>query len=104
MKIELLYIPDCPNHAASLLRLKSVLAEEGIRSTVQEIPVPDQLTAESLGFPGSPTIRIDGIDIEGSAPSPGLSCRTYAVAAGLEGVPPVELIRRAVRNAGSKLS
>ncbi len=78
--------------------------EEKITAAVVEIPVADQITAERLGFPGSPTVRIDGIDVdEPGAPQTGsLSCRTYAAEGRRQGVPPVELIRRAIQAARNR--
>ena len=52
--------------------------------------------AVSIGFLGSPTVRINGVDVEPSAhqrTSFGLMCRTYE---GNGGVPPEELIDRAI--------
>ncbi|MEO7144953.1 MAG: hypothetical protein ABI165_15760, partial [Bryobacteraceae bacterium] len=55
--------------------------------------------AVHIGFLGSPTVRIDGVDIERSArqrTSFGMMCRTYD---GSGGVPSEELIRRAITEA-----
>lgn len=106
MRVEVLYFEGCPNHAPAVERVRSVLAEEGISATVIQIEVPDTKAAESLRFLGSPSIRINGLDLEGTgvvnAEAIGLSCRTYFCDSIREGVPPVELIRRAVRNAKGK--
>ena len=100
MKIEILYVATCPNHRLATERVNQVLAREDARAPIEEVEVRDQAMAESLGFPGSPTIRIDGRDIEpqGSSGAPGLACRLYRDSeAGLSGVPSLEAIRRAVR-------
>lgn len=102
MKVEVFYFQGCPNHWPAVERVRNVLAEEGISSDVLQIEVPDARAAESLSFLGSPTVRINGIDVEGPAVvtgAIGLSCRTYVHGSVREGVPPVEVIRRAVSNA-----
>ena len=97
MKIEVLYVPGCPNHPRVLEQLRQVLATEGLTAEICETPVEDQATAEALQFPGSPTVRVDGADIVASAPRGfGLSCRLYDHARGTLGVPPDEAIRRAL--------
>ena len=100
MKIELLFVPGCPNHAPALIRLKEVLAMQGIEALVEEIAISDEDSARALGFPGSPTIRVNGNDIEGASTNERgtLACRLYRDAASnaWAGVPSVELIRKAV--------
>lgn len=102
MKIEVLYFSGCPNHAPAVERLQAVLAAEGVAADVVEIEVNDVATAKSLRFLGSPTIRVNGTDVEAplDVESPtGLSCRTYVDGVIREGVPPIGLIRRAVGHA-----
>ena len=101
MKIEVLYFQGCPHHAPAVERVRDVLADEGIVAEVVQIEVPDARMAKLLSFPGSPTLRIDGIDIEGTsvAGMVGLSCRTYMHGSVREGIPSVEVIRCALRNA-----
>ena len=101
IKVEVLYFQGCPNHEPAVERVRGVLAEEGVSAPVLQIEVLDRTSAETLRFPGSPTVRINGIDVEGT-PAPGafgLSCRTYLDGSVLQGIPAVEVIRRAVRNA-----
>ncbi|MBI3473013.1 MAG: hypothetical protein HY013_16780 [Candidatus Solibacter usitatus] len=69
MKIEILYFDGCPNHQPAVERVKEVLKEEGLAAEVVEVNVGDDASARSLGFQGSPTIRIDGLDVEPSARS-----------------------------------
>ena len=67
-----------------------------------ELEVKDAVTAETVGFLGSPSIRIDGEDVEHTARTAGgfgLMCRTYIDGDRRVGVPPWELIRAAVRKA-----
>ncbi len=99
MKIEVLYVPDCPHHPAAILKLKEVLAAEGITADISEVAVNDIATAKALRFCGSPTILINGRDVaEELGNEYAVSCRLYP-GSKVPGVPPAEMIRRAVRDA-----
>jgi hypothetical protein len=97
VKIEVLYVLDCPHYPAAMAELKSVLAIEGISDQVSEVLVADPRMAETLKFRGSPTIRINGRDIAGESDvqHSALSCRLYS-GEKQPGVPPAEMIHRAV--------
>ena len=102
MKIEVLYVPECPNHPPVIEAVADVLRECGLREQITEIKVTDSHHAVALEFPGSPTIRIDGTDIEPDLPqaiSYGLMCRTYMVDGKRQGVPRREWIRDAIMRA-----
>ena len=97
MKIEVLYFEGCPNYRPTLDRLRSVLRQEGLPAEVSEIEVRDEAAARALKFIGSPTIRVNGLDIEVSARAVGESafaCRRYA-----GGSPTEDMIRSALREA-----
>lgn len=99
MKIEVLYFEGCPNHAPALDRLKAVLWQAGLAIEVSEIEVSDESAAETLQFFGSPTIRVNGLDIEPDSRSvkdTGFACRRYS-----DGLPSEEMIRTALREAGA---
>jgi hypothetical protein len=99
MKIEVLHVPDCPNHAIALERLREILANESFQADISEVLVTDETTAQSLKFPGSPTIRINGRDIEPpdeKMASFGLMCRLYADG---NGAPSNQRLRNAIRSA-----
>ena len=60
----------------------------------------DEATAQSVRFLGSPTVQIDGIDVEATARSSkdfGMMCRTYGDSGKRVGIPPIDLIRAALR-------
>jgi hypothetical protein len=97
LKIEIFYFEDCPNHLPTLERIHQVLREEGRHAEVIEVLVTDAMEAQAARFLGSPTVRVNEIDIEPKARERtdfGLMCRRYP-----NGVPSHELIRRAVRQA-----
>ncbi len=100
MLIEVLYVPGCPNHQPAMQRLKQALRSESVAAPIQEIAVRDEATAYSLRFPGSPTVRINGVDPEpNEQQSFGLTCRLYSDG---RGVPSQELLQGAVAAAKSK--
>jgi hypothetical protein len=100
MRIEFLYWEDCPSHPDALARLRQVLAEEGVPDDIQIVRVDTPEDAERHRFPGSPTIRFNGVDLqpEGVQGDAMLTCRTYRTEAGrLSPVPTVAMIRDALR-------
>jgi hypothetical protein len=88
--VEVLVTPDCPHRDAAVALARRVCAQRGGRAEVLVVEVPSLQAAERLRFPGSPTIRVDGRDIE-----PGVEwtaevvhgCRLYQGPHSLHGVP-----------------
>jgi hypothetical protein len=84
MHVELLFWAGCPSHPEALALLRDVLAERGLPQAVDVQEVTTHEDAVRLAFPGSPTIRIDGRDVDpaGAAGRPMLACRIYRRADG----------------------
>jgi hypothetical protein len=101
MRVELLYTEDDPGYMSARQNLVEVLAEDAFETTIQMIAVRSQADAELLAFTGSPTIRLDGIDIDPDGPSDiGLAARSYVDNQdGRSSVPTKALIRAAVGRA-----
>lgn len=94
--MEVLYFDGCPNHLETVERVRSVVSEFGTNTGVVEIEVKTAEDAERLRFLGSPSVRVDGLDIEPDARASrayALACRTYGAR---EGVPSRELIAAAL--------
>ena len=66
MRVELLYTDADPNYMTARQRLVEVLTEDAFETPIQMIAVNTRADAELLGFAGSPTIRIDDLDIHPS--------------------------------------
>ncbi len=66
MGITILYFEGCPNHRPVVEMTKRLVWEHGLDVQVEQIEVSPQETAR-LRFLGSPTVQVDGIDIEPSA-------------------------------------
>ena len=99
MKVEVLYIADCPNHKPAVECVRDVLSSAGMPEMVQEVEVRTQADAEAMRFLGSPTIQINGLDVEPEARAVqhfGLGCRSYAEDVRRSGLPSSDLIRRAL--------
>jgi hypothetical protein len=101
VKIEVLYVADCPSHAAAVKLVRDVLITQGVAAEVHEVLVTDRRMADALQFPGSPTIRINGRDVTGEPPEGqpfALSCRLYPGSHPV-GLPPEQMVRLAVMEA-----
>ena len=84
MTVEFLYWDGCPSHPEARDLLEEVLRERGLDEEIRMIHVGTREEAAEHRFPGSPTIRIDGQDVDptGAADPPSLSCRVYRFADG----------------------
>jgi hypothetical protein len=98
VKVEVLYVAECPFLHEAVKLLRDVLGAQGVASEIHEVLVANESMAHELGFLGSPSIRIDGRDVGREPQDPqsfALSCRLYAGSDRL-GLPPVEMIHHAV--------
>jgi hypothetical protein len=77
--VELLYWDGCPSYPEARELLADVLSVRGVEAEIRMRRVTTDAEAEALSFPGSPTIRIDGRDVDraGAESRPSLSCRVY---------------------------
>ena len=101
MKIQVLYFTGCPNHMPTVELAWQVIAEIGLDAEIEEVEVTSGDDAAPLRFLGSPTVLVNGVDIEASARTRmdfGFSCRTYDGV----GVPPRALMAAAVESAAAK--
>jgi hypothetical protein len=79
VEVELLFWAGCPSYPAALADLRAALGA-GVPVAVREIVTQEEAVA--AGFPGSPTIRVDGQDLFPSDEPPSLTCRIYRLADG----------------------
>jgi len=99
MKIELLYIEGCPSYHVAEDLLREVLAQAKMSGRIELIEIKTETDARCRKFPGSPTIRFNGVDpfAQGAAIY-GLECRVYRTPDGLRGWPTKDMLREAVNN------
>jgi hypothetical protein len=98
--VQLLYLPDCPNYQPTRELIEQTSSELGIELDLELIKIDDKESAHRLRFLGSPTVRIDGDDIEPNArdrTDVALSCRIYRSEHGTRGYPDSDLLRTALR-------
>jgi hypothetical protein len=94
-RVEVLFFEGCPNHRPAVERVREVVAEVAPDASIEEVEVHDDEEATRLRFLGSPTVRVDGVDIDPEARARtdyAMSCRMY----GVSGVPPRELLQAAL--------
>jgi hypothetical protein len=100
MRVEVFYIDGCPNHKPAVERVKKVLRQERISVPLMEIEIHDESEARKVGILGSPTIRVNGLDVDlksRAGTATGLACRYYT-----GGLPSEDMICAALREAGRK--
>ena len=79
-RVEFLFWEGCPSHERALAQLRDAMAGEGLDPDAVEVrEIDSEETAAAESFPGSPTIRIDGRDIQAAHDDAtvGLTCRVY---------------------------
>jgi hypothetical protein len=100
--IEVLYVQDCPHYPATLALVERVRAELGIDADLHTSVIVDQAAADQARFPGSPTVQVDGRDVEpGSEPATEylVGCRLYRLEHRFAGQPEERWIREALLQA-----
>lgn len=96
MNVTLLYFEDCPNWKIADQRLATIAADHA-DVTVTRHRVETSEEAEQVGFHGSPSILVDGVDVFAEpGAGVGLSCRVYRTPDGLAGAPSIEQLRVAL--------
>lgn len=98
--VELLWFADCANHETARSLLQEVIARVAPDTPIHDVDATDPAVAERVRFPGSPTIRVDGRDVDPAFVDPGdytPRCRLYRTEAGLRGLPERTWIEDALR-------
>lgn len=90
MEVELLWWAGCPSHPI----VREQLRELGVPFVEREIL--DEADAEAQRFVGSPTLRVDGVDLFPTDDPPGLTCRIYMVEGRFSPVPGLDDLRAAL--------
>ncbi len=100
MKVEVLYIAECPHHLPAVEQAREALRAVGMPGMVEEVEVRTKADAEAWGFLGSPTLRVNGLDVEREARGVqhfGVGCRSYVENGRRSGLPSKDLIQRALQ-------
>jgi hypothetical protein len=104
-RVEILCVPGCPNRRPAQALVERVAGELGVETDIELVEVSDADAAAERRFLGSPTVRVDGRDVEPGAERRqhyALSCRLYADEHGVAGKPGAHLVRAALVGAGGR--
>lgn len=96
-KVEFLYFKSCPGHKQALINLKAALRESRIRADLSLINVATEAQAMKVGFQGSPSIRVNGKDLDGRDEGHSFGCRVYQIDGKITPTPTKEFIKARVR-------
>jgi hypothetical protein len=97
--VEVLTFEGCPNRDAAIALVERVATQLASTAELRVIEVPDQQSAEQTRFLGSPTIRVNGCDIEPDADRHQEfvhACRLYQGQHSLHGLPEEDWLRQAL--------
>ena len=100
LRIDLLYFEGCPSYKTAWSDLLDALTETGIDARIRPIHIDSPERADALGFAGSPSITIEGRDLEGYRGPGVMACRVYREN-GNRGWPSRALLRRKLREAST---
>lgn len=99
MKIDILYFDGCPNYRPTMDLVRDIVQALDLDATIREVEVHDADEAAQLRFFGSPTVQVNGEDVDPTVRSRmdySFSCRMY----GRSGSPPRSLVEQALRARG----
>ncbi len=97
--IEVLYFDGCPSHLPTVDLVQRVSDELGVSAQITQVEVTSDDDLEQFRFLGSPTVRVNGVDVEPSARHReefGFTCRVYGDG---PGAPPRQMVADAIRRA-----
>jgi hypothetical protein len=102
VNVEVLYFDGCPNHGELLPRLRDLMRRAGVSTEIELRAITDHEAALRERFLGSPTVRVDGRDVEPAADRRsdfGMKCRLYRGGDRVSGQPADEWIEQALLRA-----
>jgi hypothetical protein len=103
-RVEIFYFEGCENHEGTRALVERVAAELKVEPEIALVQVADAEAAVQRRFLGSPTVRVDGRDVEPGAEKRsdfGLSCRVYRSEHGFSGQPDAGWVREALSKAAA---
>jgi hypothetical protein len=98
-QIEVLTFAGCPHAQPALELVGRIVIELELEASIRHVDVSDLEQAEAHRFLGSPTIRVNGRDIEpgvGERTDYTLACRIYRTETGANGEPDERWLRQAL--------
>jgi len=104
-RIELLVFEGCPNVDLALQRVRAAVQAANVKPHIRVTRIRNGEEAARLRFLGSPTVRVEGIDVEPAAAIRddfGMQCRVYSVDGRFDGAPPGHWIEAALARPGKQ--
>lgn len=105
LDIAILSFDGCPSQKSALNLVRRLVREHGVKATIRAVDVPDGKAAIKYHFFGSPTIQVNGVDVEPSMRNVkeyGLACRLYMNKGTMRGMPPAEMVEKAILEAAKQ--
>jgi glutaredoxin len=105
LDLELLWWEGCPSTERALTELREALVDIGLGDAeIRTREIENDADAKQVGFRGSPTILIDGVDFAGAGENEiGLGCRVYRRRDGrISPTPDPDDLREALRLAATR--
>ena len=103
-RVEILYFEGCPNHEPARALVQRLARELRLEPEIELVEVADPDAAVALRFLGSPTVRVDGVDVEPGAEERrdfAFSCRIYRSDGGASEQPEESWVRNALLEAAT---
>ena len=98
-RVEILYFDGCPNHEPARALVERLASALRVEPEIELVEVADPEAAVTLRFLGSPTVRVDGVDVEPGAEERrdfAFSCRIYRNDGGASEQPAESWVRDAL--------
>ena len=99
LQVDILYFEGCPNHRRARALVGRIARELRLEPQIELVEVADPQAAVALRFLGSPTVRVNGVDVEPGAEERhdyGFSCRIYHHEGGASEQPDESWVRDAL--------
>ena len=103
-RVEILYFEGCPNHEPARALVERLAGELRVEPEIELVEVADPEAAATLRFLGSPSVRVNGVDVEPGAEERrdfAFSCRIYRSDGGASEQPAESWIREALIEAAT---
>lgn len=105
MKVEILVFDGCPNAKGAEQLVHAAMKELNVAADIEVVKVIDNEDAVAKRFLGSPSIRIDGKDLEveeDESTQYSMRCRVYRHGESQSGVPSLDLLRAKISEAAKQ--
>jgi hypothetical protein len=79
-QVDILYFEGCPNYEPTRALIERLARQLRVEPEIELVEVADPEAAVALRFLGSPTVRVNGVDVEPGAEERrdfAFSCRIY---------------------------